>query len=67
MAETSFPALSILHSTRGVVLVLAPQAYYRDWNNPAKAGRTSTNITAHNTARRRASGSPLGAIKAWKA
>ena len=38
----------------------------RDWNNPAKAGRTSTKITAHSTATKRASGSPLGAIKAWK-
>ncbi len=39
----------------------------RDWNNPAKAGRTSTKITAHSAATKRASGSPLsGAIKAWK-
>jgi hypothetical protein len=42
------------------------RACKRDWNNPAKAGRTSTNITAHSTATKRASGSPLGAIKAWK-
>src|SRR5260370_36174600 len=38
----------------------------RDWNNPAKAARTSTKITAHSTATKSASGSPLGAIKAWK-
>src|SRR5258707_662581 len=38
----------------------------RDWNTRAKAGRTSTKITAHSTATKRASGSPLGAIKAWK-
>src|SRR5258708_4664144 len=38
----------------------------RDWNNPVKAGRTSTKISAHSTATKRASGSPLGAIKAWK-
>ena len=42
------------------------RACKRDWNNPAKAGRTSTKITAHSTATKRASGSPLGAIKAWK-
>jgi len=38
----------------------------RDWNNPEKAGRTSMKITAHSTATKRASGSPLGAIKTWK-
>src|SRR5260370_36900320 len=38
----------------------------RDWNNPEKAGRTSMKIAAHSTATKRASGSPLGAIKAWK-
>src|SRR6202023_410843 len=38
----------------------------RDWNNPEKAGRTSMKITAHSTATKKASGSPLGAIKAWK-
>src|SRR5437879_6179367 len=38
----------------------------RDWNRPAKAGRTRTKIRAHSTATKRASGSPLGAIKAWK-
>src|SRR6266849_6453887 len=42
------------------------RACTRDWNNPAKAGRTSTKITAHSTATKRASGGPLGAIKAWK-
>jgi len=38
----------------------------RDWNNPENAGRTSMKITAQSTATKRASGSPLGAIKAWK-
>src|SRR6266702_3076357 len=38
----------------------------RDCSNPEKAGRTSMKITAHSTATKRASGSPLGAIKAWK-
>jgi hypothetical protein len=39
-------------------------AFERDWSNPPKAGRTSMKITTHNTATKRASGSPLGAIKA---
>src|SRR5207237_10236042 len=43
-----------------------PRGCKRDWNNPEKAGRTSIKITAHSTATKRASGSPLGAIKAWK-
>src|SRR5262249_956981 len=38
----------------------------RDWNKPAKAGRTLTKINAHSTATKKASGSPLGAIKKWK-
>jgi hypothetical protein len=36
----------------------------RDWNNPAKADRTSTKVKIHSTATKRASGSPVGAIKA---
>jgi len=43
-----------------------PRGCNRDWNNPEKAGRTSMKIAAHSTATKRASGSPLGAIRAWK-
>src|SRR5207245_11585723 len=43
-----------------------PRGCNRDWNNPEKAGRTSTKISVHSTDAKRASGSPLGAIKAWK-
>src|SRR4029077_13172710 len=40
--------------------------FRRDWNKPEKAGRTSMKMAAQSTATKRASGSPLGAIRAWK-
>src|SRR5882724_8281668 len=67
IAETSFLSPVSVAET-GHFLCRSPQACAceRDWNKPAKAGRTSAKITAHNTATKRANGSPLGAIKAWK-
>ena len=38
-----------------------------DWNKPENAGRTSMKMAAHNRATKRANGSPLGAMRAWKA
>jgi len=51
---------------RSCLRPLQAWAWERDWNSPPKAGRTSRKITAHSIATRSASGSPLGAIKAWK-